>query len=165
MFNLLESDGSVSNSRLGEEDSVPFTTTNEVLKHALTSPDAFDNLYEGITRKIISGFEICPRPRAVMKLKSDIAILKLLRKNYLQSAQLFSEICYKFSAEKWVYIDYNLVEKLSECHRNLGDYPALCECLIYLITSPQVTTEPKYTTFVNELAKYSTQLDKRSFFF
>jgi hypothetical protein len=110
--------------------------SNDNLLQIMKSKATFDAAYERISQKCFRSFEICQRPGTVSFLKADLAFLHFARQNYTKAAEIFEEICFKYSEHGWNHIDTVLIERYAISQRQLKRTKNLVRAYLHLVQFP-----------------------------
>ncbi|KAJ3063906.1 hypothetical protein HDU98_000341 [Podochytrium sp. JEL0797] len=114
------------------------TVTNEALKTALGSAEAFDALYLKISRAAVEGFESGGRKRTGLIVLGDVASLHFHRKRFAEASLIWDQITTQFGGKGWESMEEAVLGKLIVCQRELGKKGPLVDSCLRLLGTESV---------------------------
>ncbi|KAJ3042977.1 hypothetical protein HDV00_006284 [Rhizophlyctis rosea] len=129
-----------------EKDSAS-ALSNDELKTGLESEAAFDDLYMRITRRAVKCFESSGRVRSI------------IRKRLQEAAEMWETMVYRYSENGWFDLDAIVLEKLSDCQKQLGQLTRYVESCLYLAANPSLLEPEQVQQYVDDIAEIAKKME------
>ncbi|KAJ3288846.1 hypothetical protein HK104_007926 [Borealophlyctis nickersoniae] len=149
--------------------------TNLELKQALVSTEAFDELYmqkirarsvkpatilvQRFTGRAIKSLESSMRVRSMWLMKGDIAHLHYARSRLLEASEVWESMVYNYSSNGWYDLDTIILERLSECQKQLGQLHKYVESCMYLMANSALLSAERVSEFVKDVGEVAGRMD------
>ncbi|KAL7747021.1 hypothetical protein RI367_007634 [Sorochytrium milnesiophthora] len=133
--------------------------TNTQLRDAILSLEQFDSLYTSIVQQSIKAMQTVGRSRAMLSLRTDLAIFHFCRGRYEAASETISDIMGAYTESGWLQIDNALLVKQAICLRKMGrTQEYVLSCLNLLAAS---TLRPdEVAVYAQELNTNATKLSE-----
>ena len=93
--------------------------TSRLLRTAIDNSDDFYRLYEILTDKAMLHFVVAGHIHSVHSSKSDLAVLKYLKKEFRDAAEYFYDITPWFGKTGWSWLELSLLLMYTQCLKEL----------------------------------------------
>ncbi|XP_024539146.1 trafficking protein particle complex II-specific subunit 130 homolog isoform X1 [Selaginella moellendorffii] len=107
--------------------------THEGLKKALSSPEGYEAMYLELTRAAADNYHRSRKRHGVV-LDGEVAALHLRTGNFDSAAKLYEKVCALYSGERWHALVAEVLPRLAECQKQLGDLGGYLSSCIKLLS-------------------------------
>ncbi|KAJ2960306.1 hypothetical protein NQZ79_g4345 [Umbelopsis isabellina] len=125
--------------------------TNQKLREAVVSSEAFDKMYMALSTRAIKGYDLSNRVRSALWVHGDIASFKFARAKYEEAARILESMTWRYGDQRWTYIENALLRKCAEAQKQLGNTRQFLECVLTLLKNASELNSEEAEYYTNEL--------------
>ncbi|KAM3584023.1 hypothetical protein VKS41_003991 [Umbelopsis sp. WA50703] len=125
--------------------------SNQKLREAVVSRDAFDKMYMALSTRAIKGYDSSNRVRSALWVHSDIAFFKFAREKYEEAARILDSMTWRYGDQRWSYIENALLRKCAEAQKQLGNTRQFLESVLTLLKNASELDSEEAEYYTNEL--------------
>ncbi|KAI9486248.1 MAG: trafficking protein particle complex subunit 10 [Benjaminiella poitrasii] len=141
------------------DNETTMTITNPKLLEAMTSIEAFDKAYMGLSTRVIQSYDISRRTRAALSVHGDIAALKYVRGKDEECVRIYESMIWRYGEESWNAIENSLLVKCADAQRRLGHIDQYVESVLALLKNCQHSAADA-DRYADEMLANVVKLDK-----
>lgn len=134
--------------------------TNQKLREAVLSRDAFDKMYMALSTRAIKGYDLSNRVRSALCAHGDIASFKFAREKYDEAARILDSMTWRYGDQSWSYIENALLRKCAEAQKKLGNTRQFLESVLTLLKNASELTSEEAEFYTNELLDNVQNMDE-----
>ncbi|BBN01122.1 trafficking protein particle complex subunit 10 [Marchantia polymorpha subsp. ruderalis] len=140
--------------QIAAEDALKAKDCDESLQKALSSVAEFEELYLELTRAAADNFHRSWRKRHGVVLDGEVAAVHYRRGNLDSAAKLYEKVCALYAGERWHALLAEVLPRLSDCQRQLGDWAGyLSSCIKLLSLDRGLLTDEERRTLQSEIVR------------
>ncbi|KAL3695593.1 hypothetical protein R1sor_009669 [Riccia sorocarpa] len=140
--------------QVAAEDALKTKDCDEGLQKALSSVEEFEEMYLELTRAAADNFHRSWRKRHGVVLDGEVAAVHYRRGNLDSAAKLYEKVCALYSGERWHALLAEVLPRLSDCQKQLGDWAGyLNSCVRLLSLDVGLLTDEERQTLQSEIVR------------
>ncbi|KAL2642198.1 hypothetical protein R1flu_009785 [Riccia fluitans] len=120
--------------QVAAEDALKTKDCDEGLQKALSSVEEFEEMYLELTRAAADNFHRSWRKRHGVVLDGEVAAVHYRRGNLDSAAKLYEKVCALYSGERWHALLAEVLPRLSDCQKQLGDWAGYLNSCVRLLS-------------------------------